>query len=765
MLSTLRKWKKPRVKVEREEPTLVTEIEESTRVQGVEFANSQPGHDAARLLRSEDYLDRWPVAQSMYRAIKTAPAGFSTRIGLYGEWGAGKTSVLNFLHNIAMANEDVVVHVSAGRAADVDSFISTLCNKMSVEIKRMGLKPYGPAERRRKLAAVSSSAAAVTSATGQVVGKMDGDIATTISMGAAFVATVATTMMDRLKLTLEELEGLREVLAKRGARVIVFIDDLDRADPAILPSTLMTLRDYLDWPDFAFVLAFDKDIITCSLKEYSTAFSSSRQPFLDKIVDLAFELEPLSAHQCKHLSERALAECCDFIPEQARTNTAQWFPDNPRKVRAIARELGCLRDVAVRHGDGELKWEAIILQTLLRREVPACAKIVEQRLLGKGKMALALSLGPDSKTEASALHQAVFEASGYGLESAALHRLRQLIEKLQGLRNFQESEQIDYEMSLVTHVPCFTQRELMDVITQWSMSHRDALPDEALRAAAFRGQTTLDICASRFLNMTLDQYAICNRELKGQTFKAQHNKTQEHALAIIHFLEKLVAPQRGAALVNAASSLQICSRMLDLFTTHSSVADSKLRSAELRILECVAQRCVDRAQLYYQCVRYRSEAPLPQLVQSVSDITVGAAVDEALALFTTASGMSLCRMQSAPNPLLEIVRRHDSALYTVENKERLRQLLLGDEGEERRSVMAWNCMEYLRILIDRSNDFSLFCTHHRPMLEACWSAVIGEEWVSSGEEQVMSLHHRLCPWIGESLPLPHWAKASQPTTA
>ena len=149
-------------------------------------------------------------------------------------------------------------------------------------------------------------------------------------------------------------------------------------------------------------------------------------------------------------------------------------------------------------------------------------------------------------------------------------------------------------------------------------------------------------------------------------------------------------------MVNAASSLQICSRMLDLFTTHSSVADSELRSAELRILECVAQRCVDRAQLYYQCVRYRSEAPLPQLVQSVSDITVGAAVDEALALFTTASGMSLCRMQSAPNPLLEIVRRHDSALYTVENKERLRQLLLGDEGEERRSVMAWNCMEYLR---------------------------------------------------------------------
>lgn len=113
-------------------------------------------------------------------------------------------------------------------------------------------------------------------------------------------------------------------------------------------------------------------------------------------------------------------------------------------------------------------------------------------------MALALSLGPDSKTEAFAVHQAVFEASGYGLESAALHRLRQLIEKLQGLRNFQESEQIDYEMSLVTHVPCFTQRELMDVITQWSMSHRDALPDEALRAAAFRGQTTLDICASRF---------------------------------------------------------------------------------------------------------------------------------------------------------------------------------------------------------------------------------------------------------------------------
>ncbi len=50
-----------------------------------------------------------------------------------------------------------------------------------------------------------------------------------------------------------------------GRRVIVFIDDLDRADLRLVPQLLMALRELLDLPGFIFVLAFDDEIISKAL--------------------------------------------------------------------------------------------------------------------------------------------------------------------------------------------------------------------------------------------------------------------------------------------------------------------------------------------------------------------------------------------------------------------------------------------------------------------------------------------------------------------
>lgn len=108
----------------------------ATHVDGFEVANTQAGHDAAISTYSEDYLGRWPIAHSMYKTIKAAHGGYSTRIGLYGEWGAGKTSLLNLLRDIAVAQGDVVIHVSAWRAAEADSFMTALSREMNAEIKK-----------------------------------------------------------------------------------------------------------------------------------------------------------------------------------------------------------------------------------------------------------------------------------------------------------------------------------------------------------------------------------------------------------------------------------------------------------------------------------------------------------------------------------------------------------------------------------------------------------------------------------------------------
>jgi hypothetical protein len=53
--------------------------------------------------------------------------------------------------------------------------------------------------------------------------------------------------------------------------VIVFIDDLDRATPELLPKLLLSLREILDLPGFTFVLAFDNEIVADGLKTANKA--------------------------------------------------------------------------------------------------------------------------------------------------------------------------------------------------------------------------------------------------------------------------------------------------------------------------------------------------------------------------------------------------------------------------------------------------------------------------------------------------------------
>ena len=88
----------------------------ATRLVALTSTPANVGHDAPVTLRDDDDLDRWVVARALHRTIATAPAQWSTRIGLYGSWGSGKTSVLNFLEQMCDKRDYLVVRFSAWEA-------------------------------------------------------------------------------------------------------------------------------------------------------------------------------------------------------------------------------------------------------------------------------------------------------------------------------------------------------------------------------------------------------------------------------------------------------------------------------------------------------------------------------------------------------------------------------------------------------------------------------------------------------------------------
>jgi predicted KAP-like P-loop ATPase len=72
-------------------------------------ASDRRGFDAAVSRREDDHLDRWPFAREIYGIATTGPKDWSVRLGVYGEWGTGKTSVLEFVADMAAKDRHVVI--------------------------------------------------------------------------------------------------------------------------------------------------------------------------------------------------------------------------------------------------------------------------------------------------------------------------------------------------------------------------------------------------------------------------------------------------------------------------------------------------------------------------------------------------------------------------------------------------------------------------------------------------------------------------------
>ena len=64
----------------------------------------QAGYDAAPLTQDRDDLERWRFAAEILRILSDTPPEWSARLGVFGAWGEGKTTVLGFLNTMARAH-------------------------------------------------------------------------------------------------------------------------------------------------------------------------------------------------------------------------------------------------------------------------------------------------------------------------------------------------------------------------------------------------------------------------------------------------------------------------------------------------------------------------------------------------------------------------------------------------------------------------------------------------------------------------------------
>src|ERR1035441_8003958 len=71
-------------------------------------------------LMSEDLLGRWRLAKDVYAVVSETPKDWSCRIGIYGKWGEGKTSLLRFVETQAQADGLISFWINPSQAESAD---------------------------------------------------------------------------------------------------------------------------------------------------------------------------------------------------------------------------------------------------------------------------------------------------------------------------------------------------------------------------------------------------------------------------------------------------------------------------------------------------------------------------------------------------------------------------------------------------------------------------------------------------------------------
>lgn len=698
------------------------------------------GHDAALTRREDDLLDRWPVAKLVYRMITATPLGWSARIGLYGQWGSGKTSVLNFLQQIAEKNDDIVIRLPAWRTTGEQEFIVQFYLALADTLQRSGVgEPFKHWTKRqsKKIAEILGKAA---NKTADLKLPESASYSEIVTLAAGAAGLVFEKLSEILQLEKSDLDALRKQLGDR--RIIVFVDDLDRADPRMLPTTLLTLRELLDWPGFVFVLAFDKDVVGKALRSYSEAFGESAQHFLDKIIDVPVTLPEPSPKQVQRMVARNLKYCCPFLPDTAIAQTAEWFPTNPRQAKRICRSLSVFGAAADRHAEGQLDWRGIILQTILRETEPKVAQVVEEHLLGFHSAFRANMFGNANTKEQEQHKQVALNAAQSPKDEIKNKRLLKLIEELGHARSKLSLANIHYEMSLAVREVEFTIPEFSRLVKSWGEFQNVQTLNDFIRDAASRSDEGEVAVASAMLNMANFQYG----EQLGRTASFYSREAFERALSrageLLGLIEFCYTADLQGAIFKARSEYDVCIGFIRSFygsvSKDGSQPERALRERELRLAAIIAAQCDDPQRLYLDAEPIQGTLRIPawevarayeHYVDALRTVLAPPLIHSAIQVFALPNGVANALGQDDAR-LKWVLTEERSPLYTQASKDlgcaALKELIGSTQELGAREILAKNALSYLGAFTDRwesSSTCAEQATRYLEYIQLAWQAL------------------------------------------
>lgn len=275
-------------------------------------------------------------------------------IALQGEWGSGKTSLMNQLrYNLCDVDNALYypVWINTWQYSLMQTARQSIVSILEGIIGQIGeLSPnHKWDESKKKIGGLFKKMATVGAKVAVGTVGVDAGVVDDV-----FASEGAESTIVQLKNEISKLinDALAQNPQKKG--FILYIDDLDRIDPPIAVEILELLKNIFDLKYCVFVLAIDYDVVIKGLKpkfgELTDKNEREFRSFFDKIIQLPFSM-PVASYNVDTFLVEALGEIEFFTKEElASTAQAENLSDiarlsvgsNPRSLKRLTNTLSLI---------------------------------------------------------------------------------------------------------------------------------------------------------------------------------------------------------------------------------------------------------------------------------------------------------------------------------------------------------------------------------------------------------------------------------------
>ena len=273
-----------------------------------------------------DLLNNEAIAATIIGLLREKP-DHPVTIGVHGDWGAGKSSILEMIEAGFLGNDDVLCLKFNGwrfqgfedaKIALIEGIVTGLVDKRPAMTKAAGavkdvfnrIDWLKVAKRAGGLAVTAFTGIPTPDQINAVVGTLEamfadpGKLATKENLTSAIDGVKSILKPAETKNVPEEVEAFRKAFDKllkdAGIKqLIVLIDDLDRCLPDTAIETLEAIRLFVFTARTAFVVAADEAMIEYAVRKHFPDLPETTGPrdyarnYLEKLIQVPFRIPAL----------------------------------------------------------------------------------------------------------------------------------------------------------------------------------------------------------------------------------------------------------------------------------------------------------------------------------------------------------------------------------------------------------------------------------------------------------------------------------------